>query len=77
MKEGGKRKEGNPEKHPDETAMGRTQKGFDFPGYHFGPEGLSVADKTMEKFVARAVRLYEREQGEPSGSPLGICVRSW
>ena len=43
--------------------------GFDFLGYHFSPEGLSMAEKTIEKFLARAVRLYEQEQGEPFGSP--------
>ncbi|MBE9535686.1 MAG: hypothetical protein IMF07_00760 [Proteobacteria bacterium] len=35
----------NLEKHPDKTAMGRTEKGFDFLGYHFGPEGMSLAEK--------------------------------
>jgi RNA-directed DNA polymerase len=66
------------EKHPDKTDMGRTEKGFDFLGFHFSPEGLSVAEKTIEKFIARAVRLYEQEQEEPYGSPmLGSYVRRW
>jgi len=61
------------EKHPDKTAMGRTQKGFDFLGYHFAPEGLSVADKTIETFLARAIRLCEQEPGEPyDSSRLGL-----
>ena len=34
-------------------------------GYHFGPEGLEVARKTVERFVARARQLYEQEPGEP------------
>jgi RNA-directed DNA polymerase len=64
------------EKHPDKTVIGRMEKGFDFLGYHFSPEGLSVTEKTIEKFLARAARLYEREQEEPSGSPrLGLYVR--
>lgn len=50
------------EKHPDKTAMGRSEKGFDFLGYHFGPEGLSLAEKTIENFVSRLSRLYEQEQ---------------
>ena len=63
------------EKHPDKTIIGRIEKGFDFLGYHFSPEGLSVAEKTIEKFLARAVRLYEQEQREPFGSPLlGLYV---
>ena len=67
------------EKHPDKTFIGRIEKGFDFLGYHFSPEGLSVAEKTIEKFLARAVRLYEQEQEESSGSPLlGLYVkRCW
>jgi hypothetical protein len=36
------------------------------------------ATKTIEHFVARAVRLYEQEQGESFGSPLlGLYVRRW
>ena len=34
-----------------------------------------MAEKTIEKFLARAVRLYEQEQGEPKGSPLAWIVR--
>ena len=51
---------------------------FDFLGYHFSPERLSVAEKTIEKFLARAVRLYEQEPGEPfDSSRLGLYVRRW
>lgn len=53
----------------DKTLIGRIEKGFDFLGYHFSPEGLSMAEKTIEKFLARAVRFYEQEQEEPFGSP--------
>ena len=68
----------NPEKYPDKTVMGGTEKGYDFLGYHFSPEGLSLAKKTIENFVTRADRLYEQEQKEPSGSPLlGLYVRRW
>jgi hypothetical protein len=47
------------EKHPDKTAMGRIEKGFDFLGYHFSPQGLSLAQKTVDNFVEKALRLYE------------------
>jgi len=30
-------------------------------GYHFGPEGLAIAQKTFYSFVERAIRLYEQE----------------
>ncbi len=66
------------EKHPDKTFIGRIERGFDFLGYHFGPAGLSVAAKTIERFVARAIRLYEQEPGEALASArLGLYVRRW
>jgi RNA-directed DNA polymerase len=49
------------EKHTDKTSMGRIEKGFDFLGYHFSPKGLSVAQKTIDNFVEKALRLYEQE----------------
>jgi hypothetical protein len=65
-------------KHPDKTFIGRIERGFDFLGYHFGPDGLSVAKKTVENFVARAIRLYEQEPGEAcASSRLGLYVRRW
>ncbi len=66
------------EKHPDKTFIGRIERGFDFLGYHFGPDGLSVAEKTIERFVARAIRLYEQEPGEVlASSRFGLYVRRW
>ena len=43
--------------------------------FHFSPEGLSVAEKTIEKFLARAVRLYEQEQGGADRLPLAWTLR--
>ncbi len=40
------------EKHPDKTFIGRIERGFDFLGYHFGTDGLSVVKKTIEQFIA-------------------------
>ncbi len=66
------------EKHPDKTFIGRIERGFDFLGYHFGPEGLSVAKTTIENFVVPAIRLYEREPGEACASVRhGSYVRRW
>ncbi len=66
------------EGHPDKTFIGRIERGFDFLGYHFGPDGISVAKKTVENFVARAIWLYEQERREPFGSPrFGSYVRRW
>jgi hypothetical protein len=65
-------------KHPDKTFIGRTAKGFDFLGYHFSPEGLRVATKTVANFVARARQLYEQEREKPvCSSTLGVYVRRW
>jgi RNA-directed DNA polymerase len=65
-------------KHPEKTFIGRIEKGFDFLGYHFGPEGLTVAKATIGVFVERAIRLYEQGPGEPAGSHrLGRYVRRW
>ena len=66
------------EKHPDKTFIGRIERGFDFLGYHFGQEGLSVAKTTIENFVVPAIRLYEREPGEACASTrFGEYVRRW
>ena len=62
------------EEHPDKTFIGRIEKGFDFLGYHFSPDGFSMAEKTIEKFLARAVQLYEKEREEPCGSPCLDCM---
>ena len=64
-------------KHPAKTFIGKIEKGFDFLGYHFSPEGLTVALKTVEQFVARARRLYERERGRRHAARLGAYVRRW
>ncbi len=34
------------EKHPDKTFIGRIEKGFDFLGYHFGPNKPSLPSST-------------------------------
>jgi hypothetical protein len=53
----------NGNSHPDKILIGRIEKGFDFLGYHFAPDGLGVPKKTVANFVARAIWLYEREPG--------------
>lgn len=58
------------EKAPDKTFIGRIQKGFNFLGYQFSPEGLTVAQKTIERFVARTDRLYEQERGSWQTGPV-------
>jgi hypothetical protein len=66
------------DKYPDKTLIERVGKGFDLLGHHFSPDWLSVAEETIEKCLARAVRLYEHEREEPFGSPrLGKCGQRW
>ena len=67
-----------PREAPRKTFIGRIEKGFDFLGYHFDRERLTVATATVERFVERATRLYEQRPGEPAGSHrLGMHVRRW
>ena len=56
----------------------KTERGFDFLGYYFGPEGLAIAQKTLYDFVERAIRLYEQRLGDPYGSiRLGEYAKRW
>ena len=48
------------EKHPDKTFIGRITKGFDFLGYWFSPGGVGVANKTVDRMLAKVSRLYEQ-----------------
>ncbi len=65
-------------KHPNKTFIGRIKRGFDFLGYHFGPQGLVLAENTIAAFVERALRLYEQDRKEPcSPSRFGVYVRRW
>ena len=45
---------------PDKTFVGWISRGFDFLGYRFGPEGVGVARRTVERFAERVNRLYEQ-----------------
>ena len=59
------------------SSSGRSS-GFDFLGHYFRPEGVSVGKNTIEKFVARCIRLYEHEpEGDLASARLGLYVRCW
>ena len=62
------------EQHPDKTYIGPVERGFDFLGYSFTPEGLGVAPRTVQKFATNIARLYE--QGATS-SRLGQYADHW
>jgi len=46
--------------------MWRIEKGFDFLGFRLSPRGVTVAAATWERFVGRALRLYEQDRREPA-----------
>ena len=47
-------------KHPDKTEMGKVDKGFDFLGFHFSNENLTVAKQSLAKATANIARLLEQ-----------------
>ena len=60
------------------SPIGRIERGFDFLGYHFSRDGLTVATKTVESFVARATQRYAQEPGTAQGvARLRVYVRRW
>ena len=66
-----------PEKHPDKTEMGRIEKGFYFLGYHFGPYGLTLADKTVGNFLEKARRMNAKKSPSSGKGELSDYVKRW
>jgi hypothetical protein len=58
--------EGEGKCQEEPSHIGRIEDGFDFLGYHFGPGGPSLAQKTIDNFVAKALRLYELPESAKS-----------
>ena len=56
------------------TTGARIAKCFDFLGYSFEPKGLSIAPKTLAKFLDRRTQLYE--QGADHRR-IGQYVKNW
>jgi hypothetical protein len=65
------------EKHPDKTMIGRTDRGFDFLGYRFKPERITLAQKTISNFITKALRLYEQEPPHRRRRRLGAYGLRW
>jgi hypothetical protein len=62
----------------DKTFIGRIERGFDFLGYHFTVDNLTLADSTLASFFDHETRLYEQERQRPkTPSPLGAYVKRW
>lgn len=39
--------------HPDKTTIGRIKNGFDFLGYQFGKEKITVSKRTLQNHIRR------------------------
>lgn len=65
-------------KHPNKTFIGRVERGFDFLGYPFTPQGLRIAPACAERLLMKAHRLYEQERAgrKPPGA-LGAYTQHW
>jgi RNA-directed DNA polymerase len=56
--------------HPDKTTIGRIKHGFDFLGYQFGKEKLTVSKRTLENHIRRLTQLYEQKKHQPNWQML-------
>lgn len=66
------------QKQPENTFIGRVEKGFDFLGYHLRPGRLELSASTRQGFAEHVLRLYGREQGRSGCQALlGEYVRRW
>jgi hypothetical protein len=66
------------EMQPDETFIGRIERGFDFHSYHFSHARLNVAEMTTADLCQKESRLYERERKTPSdATPLEMFATRW
>ena len=63
------------EQHPDKTFIGLISRGFDFLGYHFSPDGLTLARRTIENFLQKVSRLYEQERLLPHNQVAALEVK--
>ena len=58
------------EQHPDKTTIGRITHGFDFLGYQFGQEKITVSKRTLENHIRRITQLYEQKKHLPNWQML-------
>jgi RNA-directed DNA polymerase len=70
------------EKYPDKTYIGKIENGFDFLGYQFNGNHLTVSKKTVEKHVLHWHQLYEQLRIKKATSiemalSLGLYVNPW
>jgi hypothetical protein len=56
--------------HPDKTDIGRIKNGFDFLGYQFGREKITVSKRTLQNHIRRITQLYEQKKHPPNWKML-------
>jgi RNA-directed DNA polymerase len=56
--------------HPDKTDIGRISNGFDFLGYQFGQEKITVSKRTVQNHIRRITQLYEQKKHLPNWQML-------
>lgn len=52
--------------HPDKTDIGRISHCFDFLGYQFGQEKITVSKRTLHNHIRRITQLYEPQKTAPA-----------
>jgi hypothetical protein len=52
--------------HPDKMTIGRIKSGFDFLGYQFGEEKITVSKRTLQNHISRLTQLYEQKKRLPN-----------
>jgi hypothetical protein len=58
------------EQAPDKTFIGRIEKEFDFLGYQFGKEKITVSKRTIQNHIRRLSQLYEQKKHQPNWKML-------
>jgi RNA-directed DNA polymerase len=56
--------------HPDKTTIGRIKNGFDFLGYQFGKDKITVSIRTLQNHIRRITQLYEQKKHLPNWKML-------
>jgi RNA-directed DNA polymerase len=56
--------------HPDKTTIGRITNGFDFLGYQFGKDKITVSIRTLQNHIRRITQLYEQKKHLPNWKML-------
>jgi len=58
----------------DKTFIGKISTGFDFLGYQFGKEKLTVSKRTIQNHIRRLTQLYEQKNIYQTGRCLLMII---